>query len=36
VVVEERPIAPGKATKDLEDDDVAKFLVTEIPKLVMR
>jgi hypothetical protein len=36
VVVEERPIAPGKATKDLVDDDVAKFLVTEIPKLVMK
>ena len=36
VVVEERPIAPGKATKDLDDDDVAKFLVTEIPKLVMK
>lgn len=36
VVVEERPIAPGKALKDLADDDVARFLVTEIPKLVMR
>jgi hypothetical protein len=36
VVVEERPIAPGKPTKDLADDDVAKFLVTEIPKLVMK
>jgi hypothetical protein len=36
VVVEERPIAPGKPTKDLADDDVAAFLVTEIPKLVMK
>jgi hypothetical protein len=36
VVVEERPIAPGKPTTDLADDDVAAFLVTEIPKLVMK
>ena len=36
VVVEERPIAPGKALADLTDDDVAKFLVAEIPKLVAR
>ena len=36
VVVEERPIAPEKALTDLGDDDVAKFLVTEIPKLVVR
>ena len=36
VVVEERPIAPGTALSDLTDDDVAKFLVTEIPKLVSR
>ena len=36
VVVEERPIAPGKSLTDLADDDVAKFLVTEIPKLVVK
>jgi hypothetical protein len=36
VIVEERPIAPGKALTDLADDDVARFLVTEIPKLVVR
>jgi hypothetical protein len=36
VVVEERPIAPGKSIADLADDDVAKFLVAEIPKLVVR
>ncbi len=36
IVVEERPIAPGKALPDLADDDVAKFLVTEIPKLIVR
>lgn len=36
VVVEERPIAPGKPLADLADDDVAKFLVTEIPKLIVK
>jgi hypothetical protein len=36
VIVEERPIAPGKALKDLADDDVAKFLVTEIPRLIVK
>jgi hypothetical protein len=36
VVVEERPIAPGKSLSDLTDDDVAQFLVAEIPKLVLR
>ncbi len=36
VIVEERPIAPGKPLADLADDDVAKFLVAEIPKLIVR
>ena len=36
VVVEERPIATGKSLADLGDDDVAKFLVAEIPKLIVR
>ena len=36
VIVEERPIAAGKAVTDLGDDDVAKFLVTEIPKLILK
>lgn len=36
VVVEERPIAAGKPIAELRDDDVAGFLVTEIPKLVSR
>jgi len=36
VIVEERSIAPGKALSDLTDDDVARFLVDEIPKLVSR
>lgn len=36
VVVEERPIAPGKAVAEMGDDDVAKFLVTEIPKLIVK
>ena len=35
LVVEERPIA-DKSVADLAEDDVAKFLVAEIPKLVMR
>jgi len=36
VAVEERPLAPTKAIAELEDDDVAGFLVREIPKLVSR
>jgi hypothetical protein len=36
VVVDERPIATDKAIKDLGDDEVAAFLVTEIPKIVAR
>jgi hypothetical protein len=36
VIVEERPIATGKSLTDLGDDDVAKFLVAEIPKLIVR
>ena len=36
VVVEERPLATGKAIQDLGDDDVAGFLVKELPKLVAR
>ena len=36
LVVEERPIATGKAIADLTEDDVARFLVAEIPKLVVR
>jgi hypothetical protein len=36
VAVEEKPVAPGKAVQDLGDDDVAAFLVGEIPRLVSR
>jgi hypothetical protein len=36
VVIEERPIAPEKTIADLVDDDVAQFLIAEIPKLVVR
>src|SRR5262245_9283953 len=36
VIVEERPITAGTPVADLGDDDVAKFLVTEIPKLVLK
>jgi len=35
-VVEERPLAPGKTVSALVEDDVAAYLVTEIPKLVGR
>jgi hypothetical protein len=35
-VVEERPIAPGKAVDATGEEDVARFLVEEIPKLVMK
>jgi hypothetical protein len=36
VVVEERPLAPGKPVAALTEDDMAQFLVTEIPKLIVR
>jgi hypothetical protein len=36
VNVDEQPVAAGKAIADLGEDDVARFLVTEIPKLVAR
>jgi len=36
VVVLERPIAMGKSVVELTEDDVAKFLVVEIPKLVVK
>ena len=36
VVVEERPIAPGKAVAELNEDDVSEFLVAEIRRLVTR
>lgn len=32
--VEERPLADGKAIQDIGEDDVAGFLVAEIPRLV--
>lgn len=35
-VVEERPLAAGRAVAALTEDDVATFLVTEIPKLILR
>lgn len=35
-VVEERPLAPGKTVAAVTEDDVAAYLVTEIPKLVAR
>jgi hypothetical protein len=35
-VVEERPVVMGKGPADLTDEDVAAYLVTEIPKLVGR
>jgi hypothetical protein len=36
VVVDERPLATGKAVADLTEEDVAAFLVTEIPRLLKR
>jgi hypothetical protein len=36
VVVDERPVATGKAIADLTEEDVAAFLVTEIPRLLER
>jgi hypothetical protein len=36
VVVEERPIAPGKTVAELTESDVSEFLVAEIPKVVRR
>lgn len=35
-VVEEKTIASGKSPAETTEDDVAKYLVAEIPKLVMR
>ncbi len=36
LVVEERPIVPGRPVGDLTEEDLAAFLVSEIPKLVVR
>jgi hypothetical protein len=36
LVVEERPIVPGRPVADLTEEDLTAFLVTEIPKLVVR
>lgn len=36
VVVDERPVAEGKAVADVTEEDFAAFLVSEIPKLVGR
>ncbi len=36
LVVDERPLAPGKAIQELTEDDVAQFLMTEIRRLVTR
>jgi hypothetical protein len=36
ITVDERPIAPGKAIEELTEDDVSRFLVSEIRRLVTR
>lgn len=36
VVVDERPVSTTKAIADLTDEDIAAFLVTELPKLIAR
>lgn len=34
--VEERPLARGKSIGELTEDDVTQFLVSELPKLIVR
>lgn len=34
--VEERPLARGKSVGELTEDDVTRFLVSELPKLIVR
>jgi hypothetical protein len=34
--LDERPIAPGKTAVDVTEDDLARFLVAEVPKLIVR
>jgi hypothetical protein len=34
--LEEQPIATDKAVVDVTEDDLARFLVTEVPKLIVR
>jgi hypothetical protein len=36
LVVEERPVAPGKSIDELTEEDVSEFLLTEIRRLVTR
>jgi hypothetical protein len=36
LVVEERPVVPGKSIAALTEEDVSAFLVSEIPKLLVR
>ena len=36
IVVDERPIAVGKPVEQLTEDDLAAYLVTAIPKLVVK
>ena len=36
VIVDERPVTTGKAVGELTEEDVAAFLVAELPKLVGR
>jgi hypothetical protein len=35
-IVEERPVAAGKPVAAVTEEDVAKFLVAEIPKLILK
>jgi hypothetical protein len=36
LIIEERPIVDGRAVANLTEEDLTAFLVTEIPKLVVR
>jgi hypothetical protein len=35
-VIEERPVAAGKAVADVTEDDVSRFLIAEVSKLVLK
>lgn len=35
-VIDERPVAPGKSMAAITEDDIAQFLVNQIPKLIVR
>jgi hypothetical protein len=34
--IEERPIGPGKAIADITEEDIAQFIVRELPRLIVK